>query len=92
MNTQVPKVLYVIEMIEYERGWGSKLDGYLAFPNEEAGKSYIAEQTKDRVGPAPDYYVNYEVVGYKPASNAKIAEVLKAGRTYVDKLSELLKE
>lgn len=89
---KVAKVLYVAEITEYERGWGCKNDGYMAFLNEAYADAFIAEQYKDRKGPAPDYYVSYDKVGYKPACDAKIAKALKKEYFYIDRIGDLEKE
>lgn len=73
-------------MIEYERGWGSKPDGYLIFDSEERRAAYIANEYKDRTGAAPDYYVRYEPqpeVELLPESQGKFRA---EGFFYVDNL------
>lgn len=85
-------MVYVVLTIEYERGWGSKPDGYLAFLSKKSADDFIKTQTKDRNGPAPDYYVNYEHVGEKPCSlDFQLAVMAsKYGFLYADTCEELL--
>jgi len=85
------RVLFVVEITEYERGRGQRPEGYLAFLNESAADNHIADEYKDRVGSAPDVYWNYSKVGYKEASAESISKVKKAKnkRIYVDKIDQL---
>lgn len=85
------RVSYVVEMTEYERGWGQRPDGYVAFLTEDAANEYIAEQTKDRTGSAPDVYVNYSKVGYRE-TNPKILTSIKKSPSkymYFERMNEL---
>ncbi len=86
------QAVYVIEVVEHERGWGQRPDGYILFPSEEHAKEYVDRRTKDRFGPAPDWYLNYEMIGYKEATQETI-NIFGAGATcvHVDKLSAYVK-
>lgn len=88
-STAVPVCAFIVEMTEYERGWGQRPDGFLVFPTQEAAKAYVDNETKDRTGPVPDEYVRYDLIGYKPVSAAIMRKLELNGRTYVDKLQEL---
>jgi hypothetical protein len=83
-------VVYMVEMTEYERGWGQRPDGFLAFVDEECAKAWVADTTKDRTGPAPDIYVRYSKIGYKPCSRKFAEDVGHKGRMYVNRLSDLV--
>lgn len=79
---------YPVLMVEYERGWGSKPDGYLIFKSAAIRDAYIAKEYAGRssAGAAPDYYVNYNV---KPTIQLLPESVHKfnaEGYFYVDKL------
>ena len=89
--SEVARVLYVVEMIESESGWGQKSDGYLGFLTEAKAKAYVADATKDYKGSAPAYYVRYDLVGYKSANEALMQKAImsKDGRVYFDKMREL---
>ncbi len=91
MRSIEARVLFVVEIVEYERGWGQRPEGYLAFLNEAAADNHIADEYKDRVGSAPDVYWNYNKIGYKDASPESISKAKKAKnkRIYVDKIDEL---
>lgn len=74
------KFFYLVEMTEYERGWGSRPDGFLVFTTEQKAKAYIetvlAERNNSRLIP-PDYYVNYEYIGPKPVCSSKYFQFLR---------------
>jgi hypothetical protein len=84
-------VVFVVEMTEYERGWGSRPDGNLAFVSEDAAKKYVQKQTADRTGPAPDEYVAYDLVGYRECTPAFFQKLKDNSRgfQYFDRLGEL---
>ena len=71
------QALFCITMTEYERGWGSKPDGVLAFASAEAASAYIKMETAGRNSrDVPDCYVSYEDIGLQqcgPQSAAKLA-------------------
>lgn len=56
---------YRVDMMEYERGWGSKLDETLYFYSKEEAqyyaRTYNAENNTEAV--APDYYITAIYVG-----------------------------
>jgi hypothetical protein len=86
-----PAVL-VVSITEYERGWGSKNDGYLLFVDEAEAQAFIAEKYALREdGPAPEYYVNYDNTGWWPASETIVLKVLASPRKYIsiDSMKEL---
>jgi hypothetical protein len=87
-----PIVAYLVEMTEYERGWGSRPDGYLAFPTEADARAYVTRQTAGRsIHNVPDEYVAYSMVGYRDCSQRVIDIMQHSGRgfTYIDRLHEL---
>jgi hypothetical protein len=85
------KVVFIVEMTEYERGWGQRPDGYYAFLTEQAADDHIKEETKDRTGPAPEVYVAYHKVGYRECDPKFIPVVkkTKTKRLYIDSLKDL---
>lgn len=73
---KIAVLAHTVACIEYERGWGSKVDGYIAFDSKEALDRFVKDHYSKRTnGPVPDYYVNYEYVGEKPVP-AKCVERL----------------
>jgi hypothetical protein len=84
-------VVYVVQMTEYERGWGQRPDGNLAFVNEADAREYVALQTADRTGPVPDEYVAYNLVGYRECSKAFFEQLRcnDRGFKYFDRIGEL---
>lgn len=88
-----PMTVFVVECTEHERGWGSRPDGYMAFPTKKLGEAWIVEATKDRqFGNAPDYYISYQPLGDKPASAAMVESVKASphGFLYFNRMVELL--
>lgn len=59
-------IAHVVNVYEYERGWGSRLDDTIEFPTKEAAKAYVknfnASNVEDVV---PDWYMIAEYVGIK---------------------------
>lgn len=85
-------VVYLVEMIESERGWGQRPDGYLAFRSEQNAINHIRGVTKDRTGPAPEVYTIYNPIGYKECSQSFLDKLLakgEDGRVYIDRMREL---
>jgi hypothetical protein len=58
-------VAYRVDIIEYERGWGSKLDETLYFDNEEETRKYAMDyNTKYNTSKeVPDWYMVAEYCG-----------------------------
>lgn len=56
---------YRVDMIEFERGWGSKLDETLYFDNENEAKNYAREYnlTHNNKDYVPDWYICANYIG-----------------------------
>lgn len=57
------KIQHVVHLMEYERGWGSRVDEVLYFDTWEEAHSYIKEfNSKNTEAEAPNWYMvaNYE--------------------------------
>ena len=49
---------YRVDLIEYERGWGSKVDETIYFDNEAEAREYVrAFNAKNTVTTVPDWYM-----------------------------------
>lgn len=50
---------YRVDIKEYERGWGSRVDETLYFDNEAEAKQYAEDYNRKHnpPGPAPDWYM-----------------------------------
>lgn len=60
---QMPKS-YRVNIIESERGWGSKIDETKYFDSEEDAKAFVEKyNSKNPPGPAPDWYMQAEYRG-----------------------------
>lgn len=56
---------YRVDIIESERGWGSKIDETLYFDNELEARLYVKTYNDkyNPPGPAPDWYMVAEYCG-----------------------------
>lgn len=86
-------VVFSVAITEYERGWGSKPDGYIAFLTEHEADKFISTATADYTGPAPDYYLAYDKVGFHTASEAFMQrlETTASGYLYYDRHADLMR-
>ena len=49
---------YRVDLIEYERGWGSKIDETIYFDNEEEAREYVRSfNAKNTATTVPDWYM-----------------------------------
>lgn len=50
--------MWFVNIMEYERGWGSRLDEQKLFGNDKAAaEAFVKEYNKDIKGSAPDWYM-----------------------------------
>lgn len=82
---------YAVGLMEHERSWGFRYEGYFIFASEQEALAYINEEIKDRNNgePVPDCYWTYNKIGYQPISTEIYNKINKNGRAYVDHLREL---
>jgi len=53
-----------VDLIEYERGWGSKIDETLYFDNEVEAREYVSTfNSKNTAKEVPDWYMIAEYCG-----------------------------
>lgn len=58
------KEIYKVQITEYERGWGSKVDEILYFDNEKEAKDFASEyNSRNTSSTAPDWYMQAEYCG-----------------------------
>lgn len=60
---------------------GPRPDGYLIFASQEDAKMFIKDAYADRTGLAPDYYVNYDEVGWMPITSTEENVIVAKGAT-----------
>lgn len=59
-----PQVLYRVDIIESERGWGTKVDETKYFDNEPEAIEFCEKyNSKNPPGPAPDWYMQANYMG-----------------------------
>jgi hypothetical protein len=47
-----------VDIMEYERGWGSRLDESIYFDNEEEAKNYVTKfNSQNTANTVPDWYM-----------------------------------
>lgn len=63
-------IVHVIEGTEFERGWGQRPDGYIAFQTEAEARQYIIDFDKrcNNLSYVPDDYTKYIYIGIKPCT------------------------
>lgn len=55
---------YKVQLIEYERGWGSKVDETKYFDTKESAMTFVNEFNSKNTSPvAPDWYMVAEYCG-----------------------------
>lgn len=54
-----PDTAYKVEIVEYERGWGSKVDDVICFDNEAEARKYADDYNArwNTETSAPDWYM-----------------------------------
>ena len=62
---QIPKpVAYRVDVMEYERGWGRKVDEVLYFDNEAEARKYVNDlNAQNTATSVPDWYMVAEYRG-----------------------------
>ena len=62
---QIPKpVAHRVELIEFERGWGSKVEYVLYFDNKDEAEKYCLDfNAKNTAKEVPDWYMIAEYRG-----------------------------
>ena len=60
-----PPKAFRVDIMEYERGWGSRLDESIYFDNEDEAKKYAFDYNKkyNTAPSAPDWYMVAQYVG-----------------------------
>ena len=92
LKSNVTHSVHLIEGIEYERGWGQRPDGYVAFKTEEAARLFIVNYDKqhNNLFYAPDEYTKYTYIGVRQCTHAFLnAFSGKLGYKHFDRISEL---
>lgn len=61
---EVPKT-FRVNIVEYERGWGSKVDETKHFDNEEEARQFVKDYNKEHNNKSyvPDWYMVAQYVG-----------------------------
>lgn len=64
-QVQKPSTVYVVQLTEYERGWGQRHWDTWYFDNEQEARNAATEynQKYNNLTEAPDWYVRADYVG-----------------------------
>jgi len=86
----VEKLARVHVIVQTERGWGSRVEGYMAFDNEAQAKGYCAAQNRlhNTATEAPDWYMVWSYSGSYECSLAFLTKVMQ-GPVSFDSIQEL---
>ncbi len=89
---EIKPTVHVIEGTEYERGWGQRPDGIIAFPSKAQAEAYIVDYNKknNTAKTAPDEYTVYNYIGIKECSAEVYKAVLANGRHYTNSARDLM--
>lgn len=82
--------VHVIEGTEYERGWGQRPDGYVAFPSAQDAAKWIKEYDLkyNNEDSAPDEYTKYSYIGLRQCS-AGVGSRVTASGYHINRIIEL---
>jgi hypothetical protein len=60
-----PEATFKVDIIESERGWGSKIDETIYFDNEAEARQYAIDYNNkhNNLDSAPDWYVRADYAG-----------------------------
>jgi hypothetical protein len=89
---QVTPTVHVIEGTEYERGWGQRPDGYVAFTTKAAAEQFIIDYNRrfNNESHAPDEYTSYQYIGLKECSVGFYRVVAGRDAKHFNRLAELI--
>jgi hypothetical protein len=61
---QAPQAAYRVDIIESERGWGSKIDETIYFDSEEEARKYCEDfNARNTENAVPDWYMRADYRG-----------------------------
>lgn len=95
LRTNVIPSVHIVQGTEYERGWGQRPDGYVAFTTEAAAKEFIIDYDAryNNLPTVPDEYTKYAYVGVRQCSFEFMDLLIaaKSGYRHIHNLQELRK-
>lgn len=92
VESAVKPTVHLIQGTEYERGWGQRPDGYVAFLSKEAAVVYIESYNarNNTAKEAPDEYTVYTYIGIHECSSGFARIVAAKKLHHFNKISEML--
>jgi hypothetical protein len=90
-NHKPTPTVHCIEGTEYERGWGCRPDGNIAFLTKDAAEAYIADYNAkyNNEKHAPDEYTIYTYAGILECSQAFLNDVATKGLKHFNRKADL---
>ena len=64
MHLRLGTTVYLVRVTEYERGWGSRPEGFLVFETIEDRAKFIQDMNAEKQDVVPDYYWDYSIVSH----------------------------
>lgn len=93
VKAELPQSAYFLKWIESERGYGQRVEGYLAFRSEEdATKFTRSEYAARNMDSVPDTYDIYENYGWFPISQYNIEKFKKRDCVFFKHIEDALKQ
>jgi hypothetical protein len=84
--------VFVYDVVEHERGWGIRPDGYMCFPDAETGNKWVREKYENRnINSVPDCYDTYENGRWEPVHETLHDKVIAEGHIWIRSLKEIIK-
>lgn len=83
-DTKVQRFGFFVSITEYERGWGSRPDGYFIFEDKEAAQKFVSGVAKERAKhtSVPDDYDSYDYAGWHPITEKEQEAIAKDGKVW----------
>lgn len=70
------KTVHIVNLIEHERGWGSRIDEVKEFPTKQEAMDYVVEfNSKNIAQTVPDWYMVAEYAGAKEVEAGDVPTV-----------------
>lgn len=85
------KFVYVYDVIEHERGWGIRPDGYVIFIDQDTAEKWREDKYNARTGSVPDYYDTYEGGRWQPVHESLYNKAKAEEYVWVESLNEIIK-
>lgn len=79
---QIGTTVYLVRVTEYERGWGSRPEGFLVFETIEDRAKFIQDMNAEKQDVVPDYYWDYSIAPH-PHQLTKMQKLSRYPKTSI---------